>query len=155
MNELQDLGVTLNSQSAWSSPFAYSATTLAGSLNLNVYTAGWVFEATRKLEALRRLRAGWDSYAGLPLKPEARNFTVRILGWLGREELPVPAVVLGSGGTIQLEWRAKGKELDVELRDNDTIEYVKASPGGEIEEGEAGPNLPAKLQHLAGWLLRD
>jgi hypothetical protein len=165
MNELQDLGITLNSHPAWpSAPPAscgqtqvqilYPATTLAGVLDLSKDTASWVIEAAKKLEKLGRLRAGWDSYGGVPLKPGAKGLTVRVLDWLRTDELPVPAVVLGSGGTVQLEWRAKGKELEVELRDNSTIEYVKVSTSGDIEEGEATADLSGRLHDLSRWLLR-
>jgi hypothetical protein len=132
-----------------------SATTLANSLNLGGQTADWVIEATRKLEALARLRPGWDSYGGRPLKGEARKLTVQVLAWMRFEELPVPSVVLGSGGTVQLEWRRMGKELDVELRDDNTIEYVKVSPNGDVEEGEGEGNrdFSEKLHKLSHWLV--
>jgi len=116
-------------------------------------TASWVVEAAKKLEALERFQQGWDSHGGLPLKGGAKRLTLQVLGWLRKVELPVPAVVLGSAGTVQLEWRAKGKELEVELRDNDTIEYVKVFPAGEIEEGEASSDLSGKLHNLTAWLL--
>jgi hypothetical protein len=124
------------------------------SIDLGGQTADWVLQAAQKLEALGRLRVGWDSYGGLPLKKGTRTLTVRVLDWLRKDELPVPAVVLGSGGTVQLEWRTKGKELEVELRDNDTIEYVRVFPGGDIEDGEAAHDISERLQSLSQWLLR-
>jgi hypothetical protein len=163
MSEPWDLGITLRSRPAWASscvrsysyepPQAQYATTSVGLVALGGETAGWVLEAAKKLEALGRLRAGWDSYGGGPLKQGAKNLTVRVLGLLRTDELPVPAVVLGPGGTVQLEWRAKDKELEVELRDNDTIEYVKVCPSGDIEEGEAAADLPARLHDLSHWFL--
>ncbi|MGH7169348.1 MAG: hypothetical protein ACRELG_03615, partial [Gemmataceae bacterium] len=117
-------------------------------------TASWVVEAAKKLEALGRFQKGWDSYDGLPIKLGAKRLALQVLGWLRKDELPVPAVVLGSAGTVQLEWRARGKELEVELRDDDSIEYVKVFPADrEIEEGEAASDLSAKLHELTGWLL--
>lgn len=163
MNEPRDLAIALNSGSARPSALAGSywpsqpqiqyPTTLVGSIALGGRTAGWVLEAAKKLENLGRLCTGWDSYGGVPLKQGAKNLTVRVLRLLCTDELPVPAVVLGSGGTVQLEWRARDKELEVELRDNDTMEFVKVSPGGDIEEGEARTDLPARLHDLSHWLL--
>jgi hypothetical protein len=164
--EPQNLGLTLIYRPAWPPAAAvlcrqpqiqteYSAATLTGTLDLGGETSGWVLEAVKKLEALGRLSTGWDSYGGLPLKRGAKQLTLRVLRCLRKDELPVPAVVLGSAGTVQLEWGAKGKELEVELRDNDTIEYVKVSPQGEIEEGEAAHDLPEKLHELTGWLRRS
>src|SRR5712691_9273818 len=83
-------------------------TITGGNLLLRGTTAPWVIDAAKKLEALGRLPTGWDSYGGLPLDSDAKNLTVSALGWLEDKNLPVPAVVLGSAGTVQLEWRVKG-----------------------------------------------
>lgn len=163
MNQLLELGLTHGSFPTWSSGLIgcqrqpqlhilYSESTLSGTIDLSGDTASWVVEAAKKLEALGRFQAGWDSYEGLSLRPGAKHLTLQVLGWLRKDELPVPAVVLGSAGTVQLEWRAKGKELEVELRDNDTIEYVKVSAAGEVEEGETTSDLSRKLHDLTSWL---
>jgi hypothetical protein len=154
IQELQDLGMTINGRSSRPITTAHLAMTSTCYISLNNRTADWVLEAAKKLEALGRLRPGWDSYGGVPLKRGTKELTLRILDWLGTADLPVPAVVLGSGGTVQLEWRTKGKELDVELRDNNTIEFVKVYQAGNIEEGETADNLSAKVHDLSRWLLR-
>jgi hypothetical protein len=125
---------------------------VAPSLNLS-QVSDWVSEASKKLEKLGSLRQGWDSYGGLPLKPEARDFTVRAIGWLGEEDLPTPAVVLGSGGTVQLEWRYGGKELDVDLGEGEAVEFVTVDRGGKIDEGRKEGDYAALLKSLARWLL--
>jgi len=154
IQELQCLGIPISGRIRLPTGTVHSATTLTCYISLGSQTADWVLEAAKKLEVLGRLRRGWDSYGAVPLKRGTKELTLRVLGWLGRDDLPVPAVVLGSGGTVQLEWRTKGKELEVELRDNDTIEYVKVFPAGDIEEGETAGNLSAKVQDLSQWLLR-
>jgi hypothetical protein len=167
VNELHELGLTTTSRSFFISPFTvrsaqptiriiYSGDPSLSTINLSGDTAHWVIEAAKKLEALARFRKGWDSYGGLPLKQRAKDLTLRVLGWLRKDELPVPAVVLGSGGTVQLEWRTRGKELEIELRDNDSIEFVKVNPDGEIEEeGEAENDLSSRLHDLTAWLLHS
>jgi len=163
MNQLMELGLTHSPPPVWEPAFAdnswrsqarslYSSTASTETIDLSGDTAIWVVEAAQKLETLGRLQVDWDSYGGLPLRPGAKRLTLRVLEWLRKDELPVPAVVLGPAGTVQLEWRAKGKELEVELRDNETIEYVKVSPTGEIEEGEATSDLSRKLHDLTNWL---
>ncbi len=125
----------------------------AGMLVLHGDSAPWVIEAAKKLEAIGKLPANWDSYQGIPLDMTAKKLTVNALGWLGGNDLPVPAVVLGSAGTVQLEWRTNnGRELEIELG-NDRIEFVKIYPSGNVEEGEESGNLPTKLQGLTWWLL--
>lgn len=164
MNPLLELSFTQSSRPDWFSGLAvsyrqpqvqvmYSGATSTDTIDLSGDTASWVVEAAKKLEALGRFQTGWDSYDGLPLRPGAKRLTLQVLGWLRKDELPIAAVVLGSAGTVQLEWCAKGKELEIELRDNDIIEYVKMLPNGEIEEGEAASDLSEKLLDLTGWLL--
>ncbi|MBI3407916.1 MAG: hypothetical protein HY040_06115 [Planctomycetes bacterium] len=116
-------------------------------------SAPWVLEAAKKLEELGKLHRGWDSYDGLPLDSSARRLTVNALGWLGNDNLPVPSVVLCSGGTVQLEWRTKGRELEIELGKDEAIEFAKIYPSGDIEEGEQKSNLPQEIHRLTWWLL--
>jgi len=124
----------------------------SGALDLSAVDAQWVVEAARKLEALGHLRANWDSYGGKPLNQGIKKFTVQVLKSLRNEDLPIPAVVLGSGGTIQLEWHVKQKELEVELRDDNTIEFMKVLQNGDTTEGEARDNVAAALRGLSRWL---
>ncbi len=61
-----------------------------------------------KLDELKELKAGWDSYNGLPIKQEAIDLAAQVYGrlrpLLGIHAQPVP----GSGGEVQVEWH----ELD-------------------------------------------
>ncbi len=114
--------------------------------------AGWVLEAAKKLEALGRLPAGWDSYGGLPLRHEVREMTVRVLDRLKVTSLPVPTVALGSNGTVHLEWEAQGRELELGLGAGATVGYVKVGPDGEIDEGQADAGNQEILR-LTRWLM--
>lgn len=154
LNDMIELGVTNNVSvgQPWGMVVEQAAIT-SGSLVLTGSTASWVMDAAKKLETIGRLPAGWDSYGGLQLDPNAKKLTVWVLGWLGGRELPVPAVVLGSAGTVQLEWRARGRELEIELGKDNSIEFLKVHPTGDMEEGEARVDLPQKLRGLTWWLL--
>lgn len=127
-----------------------SAVTLV-SLNLAGASA-WVVEAARKLECLALLPIGWDSYGGKPLKPSARESTLKAITWLQHEELPIPAVVLGSKGTVQLEWHSGNKELDVDLGEGGDIGFVKCDEIGDISEGRTEQG-PEELRSLTRWLV--
>jgi hypothetical protein len=129
------------------------STTSDGFLTLTETTAAWVFDAAKKLEALGKLQRGWDSYGGLPLSPTSRKLTLNVLGWLASNDLPTPAVVLGSAGDVHLEWRTRGRELEVDLGNGDKIEFVKVYPNGNIEEGEHEANSPEELRGLTCWLM--
>jgi len=116
------------------------------------HAAAWVYEAAKKLERLGKLKPGWDSYGGSPLSDAARTLTVQVLDWLGKSDLPVPAVVLGSNGNVHLEWRKSGKELEVELGNKKSIGFVRVSPGGRITEGTHEYDQKEMLMRDAFWL---
>lgn len=127
--------------------------TTSGLLALDVQTASWVLQVLKKLESFGRLKRNWDSHDGLPLSTEAKRTTFDALGWLKNQELPVPTVVLGSGGTVHLEWRANGKELEVGFDDRGIAEYLKVESDGCWEEGEdVDEEIREKLITLAEWL---
>jgi len=129
------------------------STTTGGFLTQTASVAAWVFEVAKKLDALGKLRPDWDSHGGLSLNQKSRDLTLNMLGWLASEELPTPAVVLGSAGNVCLEWRAKGRELEVDLGDGEKIAFVKVFPDGSIEEGERQTNLPTELRGLTSWFM--
>src|SRR5438094_153528 len=123
MLELEELGGCSATTSTWTATYNTCGpalgfhrrgvrkqlpTTSGRFLTFTGSTAAWVFEAAKKLEALGKLRPGWDSYGGLPLTAKSRELTLNVLGWFASDELPTPAVVLGSGGNVHLEWRTKG-----------------------------------------------
>ena len=122
------------------------------SLVLRGAFAPWVMEAAKKLEAIGKLKPDWDSYGGAALDLAAKKLTVNALGWLANRDLPVPAVVLGSSGTVQLEWRGDGKELEIELGKGG-IEFLKVDPDNESEEGSDNTEIPQRLRELTWWFL--
>jgi len=125
-------------------------------LVLDAETANWVIKAARKLEALGQLKRNWDSHDGLPLSQEAKRMTFDALKWLKNQDLPVPAVVLGSGGTVHLEWRSKGKELEIGFDDRGFAEYLKVDSHGEMEEEEdINDEIREKLMTLVEWLKKN
>jgi hypothetical protein len=125
----------------------------ASNLAFEADTAKWVLVAAKKLEALGKLGRNWDSHDGLPLSAGARLMTFDALGWLRKQDLPVPAVVLDSAGTVHLEWRSHGKKLEIGFDDRETIEYLKVDKAGSWEEEEnVNTDVRKKLESLAEWL---
>jgi hypothetical protein len=155
MSDVIDLALASNAvePSADAAASYAPTTTAADSLYFSMSTADWVVQAARKLDRLARLEENWDSHRGLPLQPEAKQLTVDVLDWLNRMPLPIPAVVLGSGGTVHLEWRRRGKELELGLGGPSRMEYLRVHPHGRVEEGEETDNLPSRVRDLTSWLL--
>ncbi len=120
---------------------------------VNADTAVWVLAAVQQLERLGKLKPDWDSYGGLPLNPRARACALDMLRCLEKQELPIPNVALGSGGTVHLEWDRGGKALELGLGEERGVGYVKVTPDGSVEEGQVAANLEMRLRELSSWFL--
>jgi hypothetical protein len=113
----------------------------------------WQVQTLVKLEGLRCLPRGWDSHDGLPLQPEAAAAVEGLLRELRDLDLPVPGVVLGPEGTVQLEWRRDGRELELEVQAPGVIHSLRVFVDGRMEEGNLGPDLGSEARRLSRWLL--
>jgi hypothetical protein len=78
-----------------------------------------------------------------------------VINWTKSQHLPIPSVVLGSGGTVHLEWRKRGKELELGIGERSGLDFVMVQPDGSIEEGQAKYQLPSRVRDLTSWLLED
>ena len=114
----------------------------------------WQFEAMKMLENLAALPKGWDSYGGERLRPDAKKLAVKLIDWIEMDDLPVPAVVLCSAGTVQFEWKHQGRELEIEVVSHDSVEYLVVHPSGEMQEGAITHDLPDKVRQLTNGCCR-
>jgi hypothetical protein len=115
----------------------------------------WVQKTLEKIEAASRFKENWDSYGGKPLRSDVRAAAVRLLNHLQTENLPVPAVVLGSGGTVQFEWQVDGRELEVEVLPDGRLDCLKVWPDEQMEEREIGSGDLVELRELTQWLIQS
>jgi hypothetical protein len=63
--------------------------------------------------------------------------------------VPVP------GGGIQFEWQVDGKELEIEIRADGEIEYLKVCTDETTEESQVSSITDPLVKDLVGWLLSD
>lgn len=67
-----------------------------------------------KLEELMQLKPGWDGYEGQPMRFAVAAFVYFLWETIRTPGTPIPAVVPGGDGSMQLEWHTP--ELgDVEI----------------------------------------
>jgi hypothetical protein len=66
------------------------------------------------LEGLLRLPAGWNSYRARPIAAQAVWGALQLLRYTMPLDAPKPAVVPTVRGGVQLEWHARGVDLEVE-----------------------------------------
>src|SRR5580765_7878617 len=105
-------------------------------------------EVLKRIDALRRLQRGWDSHDGLPLSADGHRIALDFLTGIRHHDLPVPRVVLASGGTLQFEWRLNSKELEIGCGESSTLEYVKVAAKSNVEEGQKNAGEQELLDRL-------
>ena len=109
---------------------------------------------TSALAPLRALQFDWDSYGGRPIDPVAAEFVQWLVPPLLVQDVPMPALVPGSGGGISLEWHRPGLELVVTHAGGDadaTVFLADDQSGDEWEEDYAAAH-PKLAEALARFL---
>ncbi len=114
----------------------------------------WELEAFRGVFKAEALKQDWDSYGSPPPTLRALNRALGILRGIAEldiQDLPVPFVVPVHGGGIQLEWTVGGREFELEISRDGSVEYLKAEDREPLEEGRLEP-IAEQLRSLFAWL---
>jgi len=67
------------------------------------------------------------------------------------EDLPIPFVAPVSGGGIQLDWSVAGRELELHIMPDGSIQFLRAFGGEVLEEGPLKLS-PIETRALFAWL---
>jgi hypothetical protein len=112
----------------------------------------WLPEAEEALRQLTGLPQNWDSYGARPIQPLVVQSAIDLLRKIARADMPRPAVVPTVRGGVQLEWHARGIDLEVEFTSPEKIhvlyEDVQEEDEWELELGlgwERVAGLTARL----------
>ena len=128
----------------WTSVVTFPSTT--GDLN-------YIREVAAKLNLLADLRHNWDGEGGEPIQGRIITIASELLLPLSRLQPPIPRIAPVLGGGIQFEWEIGGRELEIEILPNGSVEYLTAE-GDRVQEGRL-PDLPTdEVRALAQWLMR-
>ena len=110
-------------------------------------------ECLRTIEELSRLPFNWDSYGSPPVQSAAVHGALQVLlAARANEQSPAPRVVPVSGGGLQLEWRIGGRELDVEILPDGSMETLTVNEGEIREDQLPTAALPVVVPMLIHWL---
>ncbi len=113
----------------------------------------WQIEAIRKLLQLLALPRDWDSYGSLPTSEVAVTASVHLILGIDLDYFVSPRIVPVSGGGVQLEWSFGSREVEIEISDERSAEYLKNQHGKPIEEGQISlADLP-RIRSLLTWLM--
>ncbi len=72
-------------------------------------------EVNNRLQELVRLEQGWDGYKGEPVTLENANFAIRMLECLCFYNTPVPQIVPGVSGDLQVEWHTSSIKIELHV----------------------------------------
>ena len=77
-------------------------------------TPAWLSTVHRQIQDLLKLRPNWDGYGGKKIDPRRAQLVLDVLRVVMTEQTPIPAIVPGSDGGVQLEWHCGQVDLEVE-----------------------------------------
>ena len=86
-----------------------------------------------RLFELTELEHNWDTYGGIPLRPEIAFLAAFLLEEISNEKTPMPQFVPGSDGNVQLEWHTKKHDLEIDIISFNHIELYYEEDGTSIE----------------------
>jgi hypothetical protein len=94
----------------------------------------WQIQGIKRLQEILSLPKDWDSYGSSPPTQEAVNTAMKLMTGIDIDYFVAPHVVPVSGGGLQLEWEAGTRELELEVLNDGSVEYLKSERGDPIEE---------------------
>ena len=89
-----------------------------------------------RMAELKSLPYGWDGYQGVPVNNECVWFAIRFFNELGWENFPMPSLVPGSDGTLQVQWNMGGFDIEVDIvGENEAFYTILNTNTGKHEDG--------------------
>jgi len=89
------------------------------------------------IDSLRELAPNWDGYGAPAIDPAVIEAAKRFIDRLPEAIAPRPRVVPMSNGTLQLEWHAGSKSLELEFESPHSIRYLQWLPDEGIESEDS------------------
>ena len=77
---------------------------------------GWLDGVKARFNELVQMRSGWDGYQGAPVSFVNANFALRMLEAVCGENAPMPQIVPGPDGDLQIEWHTIGADIELHVR---------------------------------------
>lgn len=115
----------------------------------------WQEEAARKILGFKDLPENWDSYGSQPPTEIVRHKAIEFVLMVPPEK-PQPRILALSGGAIQLEWRKRGRGVQIEFLPDGSIEYLLLEGGNPLGDGGVLPfTSPSVVSSLLKWLIAN
>lgn len=103
----------------------------------------WIFDCDQRLTEISHLSPGWDGHGAREMNADAVAFARQLLIQIASPGLPAPHVAPLANGGIQLEWHAKGIDMEIEITDPYEISglYEDHVTGEEADLNVVGSDL--------------
>jgi hypothetical protein len=122
--------------------------TAAATVSEEEETPAWALHVKRRFDEVCALEEGWDGYNGRPVKWQTADFTFRMLQSICASDAPVPQIVPGSSGSLQVEWHLPHQTIELLVRAPYEVEAWREGPS--IDEEEA--DLSGDFRRVIDWL---
>lgn len=113
----------------------------------------WQVQGIKNLVEVVSLPDNWDSYGSRPPAQTAVTSAIQLIMGINLDYFLSPRVVPVSGGGVQLEWSFGAREVEIEIDDDGSVEYLKTERGRPIEEGQIALTDLAGIRSLLMWLM--
>ncbi len=110
----------------------------------------WSASVKAQLSELVKLDEGWDGYSAPPVAFVNANFALRMLEAACAADAPVPQIVPGSSGDLQIEWHTTRGDIELHVLGPNNVHAWRCTdstaPAGEEI------NLTVDFTTIADWL---
>jgi len=94
----------------------------------------WRPGVVRALEELVRLEIGWNGYGAGPVSFENATFALRMLEAACPLDAPIPQIVPGADGDLQIEWHTDLADVELHVIAPNSVVAWREGPGVPPEE---------------------
>ena len=87
-----------------------------------------------RLMELLHLPKGWDGPDSMPVKNEIAESALRVLCHIYRDELPIPSLVPGADGSLQMEWHCGDYDIELDILEPNLIDAWRKNIKTDVED---------------------
>src|SRR3989442_6266099 len=117
-------------------------------------TGPWLTKALRQIGEIAALPEDWDSAGSAAPRSEVVQAAIEMLLHLEHEEPPMPQICPVSGGGIQFEWHGPGREMEIEVLPDSSVQFLTVAENNQTFEAHLpGPDRDA-IRALVKWLVQ-
>ena len=110
----------------------------------------WRDTVIARLDYLCQMKPGWDGYRARPVSFRIAKFTFDMLESFMNDQTPLPSIVPGPCGDLQVEWHLKAGDIELHVKAPlDVVCWRETSETG--DQGEE-LRLTSDFRTIARWI---